>query len=580
MIEALKEVAFSGPKFTQDVIDGFALREYKTIVETLDENIASAVASVSDPHLKWHGVIAISPFEEFQSDLVTLSGTKKSDKSDMDISRSDVRKYICRFSYDGVIINKPLYLPVLGHDACERISGTRLFFMPVMTDAIVAGMYDHVFTKFYKAKLRTQDIVTLIKKNGFVQRVNLVFIKDIYKIRSFTNPLLKNMVTPLGLYPLARLGSKQAIEKYANGEHFEIWPDDEREHVDTEKYDVIESTGRQPQKIGKIIPDRHNIMIVIDKDASDYIKNIAYSIIYSFDIFPEIGKMVLNYLDTDNEIMAWKVLLGTMFSKERLSSEGILSSVDEHFDVLENYVDRVVHKMFLLMGLNINNIDDYFHDQLNRYEIYKADVLENKTTVMDKNLEVVYYMAYAIIEGFNRIMRDLDRQYRSSKNVGDGKIAEAAVFKALTAKHVRSKAIFKMNNSGSRILPAAPAISCNDNKLFTITTQQQLQARGVGVNQPHRNKGSKFPTSVRHLRGVDIIVGNIAKLQKDSPWPGFTRNPFSHTDALGRFIIPDDLKKSIEHTEEALSAVFVNEEEIEDELYSAMSVQELEDLSE
>ena len=526
--------------FNDDVAQGLAVKEVRLVAEFLDRILATSHKSVEHPEFKYLGYRKLNPFEEFNSEINKLDGTLKASSVPADTTISDVVRYRFTFSFEGELMTRDLFLPHIGLDSTMRISDVRYYVAPVLTDNIISPYKDHIFVKYFVDKIRVVSKEYSLLKNDIEITARIPYVENLYKLKAVTN-INFGAITPLALFTLVKYGLGN---KFGNSDVMIVDKGDLKDYKN-DNFIIYSSTGRQLPEMKLIEPVRHNWTIVIPANAGEYVRLLAVSILYAFDALPVLATQYADVRPSER-IEFFKVLLARIQFKDTFSASGMVPSLEEHLRVLDTYTDEVIREMFAMMGLDIKDFYDFIFNVIDNYSYYKKKGLSNDSTIEDKHIEILYYLVYDIIEGFNKCFSGINKQIKNGNGTYN------AVFKTLNGKAIRLKTIFQVVKSKKKALPITPAITSGDCKVRYITSAE-IQERGLGAKEGSNTEASKFPTVIRQLRGMHLYYSMLLYLGKTAPTPLLRINLFARFKNK-KICPPEDLVDTIKEIDRILTS--------------------------
>jgi len=553
-----KKIMENCDKFSDTIINGFAKGQIDDVVEFLDGALQFAQSSVRDDKFSYVGYKILTPEEEFETEIKTRDGNPKSGRIDTDTTISDVRRIKLTFDYGGRPFWIDIYLPIVGTDGTMTISDTKYVLMPVLTDKIISAHKDHIFLKLYKHKIRfysTPYLYTMLrpdKDEPILERMLIPYGQKLYGIKDIRDPHRFGVDTPIAIYLLAKYTLSGVNKRY--GTNVRIIKNGDIEKYRKDGFVIYSSTGKQLRDMKMIVVDRHEYSIAMSTTCA-FSKHLATAILFAFDAIPSI---TFQYEDS---LIYWKYTLGQMIFKLNISADGLPVAIREHIHSLDTYVDDSNRIELSEMGYSINkdfNFYDLIHLILSEHDKLTVIGMSGSASVLDKSLNVLYYVMYDIISSFNKLFSDINNNIQ--KAVVEGRIFKYEDILALMKNNiVRTRAIFSISKGSSSILSLMLANTSGDNKILKITCLAEIQSRGMGVKRSS-NGGGKLPMDVAILKGTDIVYGSLLGLPKSFVTPLARLNCFANFNKMGRLIIPDDLKDFVDEIDADLKNIAIKED--------------------
>jgi len=558
-----KAVMDAQPSFSDVIIDGFSRKQVEHTAEFLDTVLKTSHKAVRDVKFEYVGYSIMSPEQEFETEITTYFGKPKSGKINCDVTMSSVRRVKYTFTYDGEPLWVDMYLPIINKDNTMTISNTKYVLMPVLTDKIISPQKDHVFIKFYRHKIREEDIVFNLMKMDKVDevpalhRVLIPYCPKLYGIRDIKDRLGFGAVTPLALYMLAKHTLSGVNKKFHSNIKVLNSDDPEISTLVKKGWTAYSSMGKQLPEMKMVISERHSKVVMAERTDS-FSETLATSILYMFDAMPDMEDQY------EDSVLFWKYALGLMTFKRNISSEGLMVSINDHLINLDTYVDSITRDDIRSMGYtNIDDTFDFFsfvHILIRDHKIFKKIGLSNSSTVLDKNLDILYYMMFDIISSFNTAFSELNKVFKDKEKKGQ-EITHKNVLDVMQSRSMRTRAIFNISKGKNSILPLILANNCCDNKVLKITSLVELQSRGNGVKKASNKGSSNLPAEATQLKAIDVYYGNNFHLPKSLASPLARLNPYPRFTNDGRIIVPDDLKAIIARVQKDLDNIAIKSDE-------------------
>jgi hypothetical protein len=302
-------------------------------------------------------------------------------------------------------------------------------------------------------------------------------------------------------------------------------------HNEIGKHHIYESANAKIRRLKSKKIEKHNYVVIVDARANDYIKILAASVIYIFDIFPQMAIEYNKVTDVDSDILFWKVIVGRCEFKDGLSSTGYVPAMVEFEAAMDRYVDAISSEECYAAGYKINDFWDFIYTSGKVFRKLKSDAISNKFDISEKHLEVNYYVLYKIIEGFNKAFADINKQVKAKS------ISWQSVNKILNGEKIRPMTILKIVQSSNKILSSLLVTSTSANRYFKVTCMMDIQERGTGVRAPSKNSSNIFPPTIQILRGGHMYVGSVFGLNKTAPSPLLRLNPNAKFGKKGEVLL-------------------------------------------
>ena len=543
----------STPKFTKQVVDGNAKDQLEFMPAYLDSIFRSSLKSLSPKvNLKYLGWRKCTPEEEFQKMVLT-----DNTKSQYDIASSDIYLVEYTFEFEGRQFSRYIYLPYANDANLIHISGTKYHIVPVLSDTVISPSHKELFVRLLKNKLIFKSHLRNFVKDGRKEPAHVVYTNIIENNKGTKEPADK-MLTSLAVYILGKYGFKESIRKYANRDDVIVTDQDVTNLRDT--YHVYESTKSKPKQLRGLGYLGHNLKILVPKDNPPnlFLENFIYGIIYTMDILPDDAIDCVNVINSgklNDEILFWRLTLGKISYKATTSIMTMRDNIQEHYDTLEGYMDNLIQDKLAEKGVEIDNFFSLLALILGNFNTWLINSKEFNYDLSNRYIDVLYYLAYDIILGFNKVIIGINKRASKKDTVSLEEIQK------LFGLELTSKKIFGLVKSSATNITMMLADSVGDIKYPKITSTLEDQSRGNGVR---RGSKTQFPESTKTLKGQDLVLGSLLFLTKVAPSPRFKVNMFFNYDPkTGRPLIPEDIDNTVKKLDTLLRGKQVDIGDIE-----------------
>ena len=543
----------STPKFTKQVVDGNAKDQLEFMPAYLDSIFRSSLKSLSPKvNLKYLGWRKCTPEEEFQKMVLT-----DNTKSQYDIASSDIYLVEYTFEFEGRQFSRYIYLPYANDANLIHISGTKYHIVPVLSDTVISPSHKELFVRLLKNKLIFKSHLRNFVKDGRKEPAHVVYTNIIENNKGTKEPADK-MLTSLAVYILGKYGFKESIRKYANRDDVIVTDQDVTNLRDT--YHVYESTKSKPKQLRGLGYLGHNLKILVPKDNPPnlFLENFIYGIIYTMDILPDDAIDCVNVINSgklNDEILFWRLTLGKISYKATTSIMTMRDNIQEHYDTLEGYMDNLIQDKLAEKGVEIDNFFSLLALILGNFNTWLINSKEFNSDLSNRYIDFLYYLAYDIILGFNKVIIGINKRASKKDTVSLEEIQK------LFGLELTSKKIFGLVKSSATNITMMLADSVGDIKYPKITSTLEDQSRGNGVR---RGSKTQFPESTKTLKGQDLVLGSLLFLTKVAPSPRFKVNMFFNYDPkTGRPLIPEDIDNTVKKLDTLLRGKQVDIGDIE-----------------
>lgn len=404
----------TSPKFNRKVVDGSASDVLSQVPEFLDDIFRSSMKSLSPSvDMTYIGYRRLTPREEF-----TKMIANENNKTIFDLAASDLYMVEYVFEHEGVQIKRHLYLPFTGPGNLIHISNTIYSIVPVLSDTVISPSYSEVFVRLLKDKLIFSSSTRNYIVNGEKQPGQVIHTKIVKVNRTQLTDNIGKPVTAISLYILGECGLREAMAKYAGTDKFIITNDNVDHLRDT--YNVYESTKVKPRSLKEYGYKGHDLKILIDKTVtiSPFLENFIFGIIYTLDILPEQAEDCVNVFNSHNlhdEKMFWRIILGRVVYQNSYSIDRIVSDMEEHFDTLQGYLDNLVKAKLKENNIRVETFFDLLAVIMDNYNVWLINSKEYNSDISNRYIDILYYILYDIIVGFNRVILSINKRVTKKK---------------------------------------------------------------------------------------------------------------------------------------------------------------------
>lgn len=545
------------PKISEKVTNGIAKQVLKLSCNYLDDIFKGSIKSLSpNVDFKYIGYRKLTPEEEYYNIILS-----EQNKGGYDIAKSDLYPIELVFEYENIPIKKYIYLPYADNANIITISNTNYFISPVLSDTVISPNDREVFVRLLKDKLifKSMDYNFIVNKEKI--HANIVYsyiLKTNYK--QLTDNIGK-VYCGIALYLLAKYGFKETINRYLG---IDLVTDNTTiilvtEDIEYNNYNIIESTKVKPRYLKNNNYQGHDLKIGIRKDIeiTPLLENIIYTIIYTMDIFPrKVDEYLELYYESDieNELIFWRILIGRISYMDSYNQTRIYVDMKEHFNMLEGYLDNLIKNKLTEANIYVNNFFDLLSVILSNYGEWLLKSKEYNSNLSNRYIDILYYILYDIIIGFNKVILSINKRATKSKKI------ELKEINKILSIELSSKKIYSIVKSSQQNLCINLADTTTDLIYPKITAILEDQSRGIGVK-----KGSKtqFPFNTRTIKADDIFLGSMLYMSKAAPSPRFRANIFMDYDTYsGKINIDEDTKRKLDKLDKLLTGQ-VKEDDIE-----------------
>jgi len=537
------------PKMNPNIMKGINRQWMDNAPHYIDQHIRNLMKNTT-PDLEYIGFRMMTP-EEQHKKMVTNAG-------ELDISKNNLALWEFEFLFQGQPIdyNFNIFLLYLDQGDKAYLSNTLYHFMPILSTGIITPYPNRIFILISKDKFFMERFLYTVDVDGIDYPLDINYSNGLNKKLGRDKPI----ITPILMYPLAKLGLKGFVDRYLEGKHFEIIDLTEPFEYDKEKYSLIKSVPALPPRF-KGQYEKHNLGILVEKNDRLSLL-LATTLIYLFDYTPTIARQLKDIYGEVKETEYYQtaliklmfhgvsVDLTTMDTKLRIT----LSNYDIYMD------DWVKSKLD-----SVNFSADTFYDFLVKCSLAYNDLTTNSQKYMsdinNRHLDILYNIHYDILENINMLFLILNNNYMQDSGNGLTLPVVKKHFRPTNGKGSVSRNLIKQiigGRNGSAL--ALEVVNKSNDDLFSgLTGNIQLRERGDGTKKATKRKSGKNGIVV--INPTDPMVGSAVALSKSYTSPLLTINPFVNIDLhTGKFLLTErDLE-----TVEMLKTMF--EEKIEEDV--------------
>lgn len=517
------------PKINPIIANGLAVEHLKHIEEYIDSVFRSAVVFFPEGFV-YNGCRRCTPDEEWAH-----TANKKGAAAVFDVAKSDVYMMEYMFSYKGdKVPSRYIYLPYVTKGGIFYLGGSKFIISPVLADKVISiGMTD-VFVRLLKARLTFYRSPYYYIANDKRENVQVAWAK-IYNKKTVVGVSSAAAVKgdhTLVHYLLCKYGFTETFKTFAG-----VIPIIGGDEIDESKYPpnewvIIKSTQLKPKKLRRAIYEPTNVRLAIPIDNyTPAVKNFVAGFYYVLDHFPE--RVNIQYVD---DVRMWQILLGLMIWNDNVSEGKIHSDIMDHFASLDEYVDVLVTDKFKEIGYNITNVYQIFSLIINKFDEWSLTSNDSVNTMYDKELSILYYVCYDIIEAIFKLYfklksaakRDLD-----VKKIND-----------LMSEFLKPGLIYRLNHDHGEITTTS---SSGDNMFFKITSLLVPQSKTSKRGSAKSRAAIKDPAKWFHASIAE--VGAVAAIPKSEPTGRSRVSPFLQISHTGLVLRNEENRKLLDNVQ-------------------------------
>lgn len=538
--QLVKFIGDSSPDLNMDLALGLPRIHMKNSLAYIRKVIESA-AKGFPPELQFDGIRVASPEEDYFASLKSrpkhrkakkATGIKSSGAKTFDVSRTDFYLVFLNFSYIDQetgerkpFEERPIFLPFLGEAGSLFISDTKWFISPVLADRVISIGPDHIFVRLLRDRLTFSREFYEVKVNGEPKRFDLVCSRIYHssskdKEKSPTN----SAKTTMAHYLFCKYGFKGAMEKYAGCTP--VVGEDLYDRLDPNEWNIYTSMGIPPAALARRASTAASwfspkIQVAVRKSETNAMSQaLVTGLFYVASYFP--SQIVPQYVDSPD---GWIAPLGYMLFSEKNSRGRIEETVKKHLASLDDYADPIVIAEMLSIGIEIENIYDFFAVIASKFSTWLANGQDKVASMYDKELSVLYFVLFDVItaifnlhftlRGSNKkvlSMADIDKAMKENLKPG--------ICYQISKKHGEASSI---SYSGDNMAFKATA---------TLTPQTNTSKQGKKSND---RAAAHDPSKRLHPSVAEVAA--MTCMNKSDPSGRSRMNHYMLLDPSKRFIV-------------------------------------------
>lgn len=516
------------PKFNEDVVNGLATIYLSKSEDYLHNKVWRSAAMSFPPGLEYVGYSRCSYQEEF--DIITkVSNNKRV----FDLASSDIYLVKYHFKYLGEDL-PPVYIYLLfaGEGGITHLGGVKYHITPVLSDKVISPGHNTVFVRLLRDKMLFKSVHHTFIVNDVRETVKVVWSRIHRKGKKARNVgTTTNSLTCCVHYLLAKYGFNETFSRYVGMVPVIGTNDITPEKYPYDKWIICESTQVKPKTFKGNFYEPTNIKIAIPKE---YWNNTSKALIIGFfyvvDHFP--NRIKVDYV---NDTSLWMILLGHIIWSGVYGENKLYTSVLEHFNSLESYIDTVVAEKLKHTPYKIDN----FYDLLNTITSnYSELILRTSTTISSvpslygKNLEVLYYVLYDITSSIFNLTFNLGNlaSRKDTRNPNDP-LRKKDITDAFN-RCIKPRKIFGLRKNN---LILEPVSYSGDNMFPKITSKLSEQE-----SLPNSTGTSRLTVGPdKHIEKSMVEATSVLFISKTNPACTGRINPFINLDISTGTIIPN-----------------------------------------
>ena len=519
------------PRFTETVVDGWAIHEMKHVERHVDR-IFHAAAGDFPPELKYLGYERCTPYEEFAE--ITR---KQSNQAAHELARKDLYLVKYRFSFAGEELEpRFIYLPFVSEAGTIVLNGSEFAIAPVLADKVMSVSPDEIFIPINRAKLRFRQAMHSFDANGQSQTVFVIWA-EIYNrkpaVVSLANKSPVRGKTTLAHYLFAKYGLRQTFMMFADANivvgneqtiNSTLYPPD--------KWVICASKQIQPHGVKGRFYIASDLRVAVPVDRFNFTTaSMIGSLFYVVDRFPQ--RVLPEFIGQDGEDRLWKTLMGQFLFGMHVNEGKLVDDIEAHLRSLDTYLDTEARS-----DLHNANIlcDDLYQLLMYIIENYSSKVTKANQTVSsmyDKHLMVRRYVLKDLASAINLCMYKV-KSFRSRPRPIDKNNVLTILRTTL-----KMSLVMGMNRGHNEISSVSVP---GDNKYFKVTSRIVPQEESSGP----RSKGETANSAGLLLHVSIAEIGCYSHMSKSGPTGRDKVNPFVRVSSDGMVLRNPDTIEALD----------------------------------
>lgn len=504
--------------------------------------VIESAAKGFPPELEFNEIRIADPIEDYYASLKgrpkyrkakSQAKSKPSGSKTFDVSRTDFFLTFLHFTYIDQITGerkpfdpRPVFLPFLDQGSSLYISDTRWYISPVLADRVISIDTAHIFVRLLQDRLTFSRDYYDVKVNGEPKRMDLVHSRVYHrskdKDKSPTNPAR----TTMAHYLFCKHGFTGAMQKYAGctpvvGEELE-------KQLSTDEWNIYSTIGTPPKSMTGRGAAAMNwfspkIQVAVRKSETNPTSQaLVAGLFYVASYFPH--QITPEYVDRPE---GWIAPLGYMLFSENNNRGEIEKTVYKHLASLDDYADPIVIASMHSIGIDIENIYDFFAIIAAKFSVWFANGQGKVASMYDKELTTLYFVLFDVIKAIFNLKFELKGSNKKNPTMAD-------IEKAMK-EHLRPGICYdiaKSDNHGE-----ATTISYSgDNMAFkaTATLTPQTNTSKQGKKSNDRSAGND-PSKYLHPSVAEVAA--MTCMNKSDPSGRSRINHYMLLDETKRFIV-------------------------------------------
>jgi hypothetical protein len=488
--------------------EGLASHHMQYAEKFVDDVLRSAAKGFPDG-LTYTGYSRCTPSEEYAQAIRRRNSRRgrssKQNKRTFETARSDVYLMKYHFRWQGVDLPVAyMYLPFVGKASSITLSGSRFHIAPTMADRVLSIGKDNIFMRLLRDKLtfhRLPHAYLADERTEVVQIVHGLIHHKGKTERSSKKTV--NAVTCMTHYLMCKYGFTETFKRFANCTPVvgnDLSPSDYPE----DQWVICRSTEKRPKGISRapsrLLYEAPKIRIAIRRDQyTPMVKALLAGFFYVVDHFPQ--QMPVEYIDSQRQ---WMMLLAHILFSGNLNAGRLYDSVANHMESLDDYVDNVIREHARDIGINIQDIYEFFAIIIENFNEWLRDGADKINSMYDKELSVLYFV-------FADVIKAIFKFYFAIKAASKKGLTPDEISK-ITKTHLRMGTVFSLNNGHKEVTTSSYS---GDNMATKITCMLEQQSGSDRRGKGNDRAAIGDPSKKLHISVAEI--GAYSGMPKSDP---------------------------------------------------------------
>lgn len=494
------------PKLNPTLAHGVAIEHVNGTTNGYTRNVEHYIDQIMHsafdnflPGFDYLGYRRISPLEEYRE----VTKKRNSSKATIDVARHDAYMVEYKFRYEGVMINKYLYLPFIGDAGTIYISGSRFVISPILSDRVISVGLNNAFVRLLKAKLTFNRLPHFYLANDVRENVQVAW-SEIYNDKAASTARVKKTVNgscTLAHYLFCKYGFTETFKRFGACEPVvgtvqSITED----RYPRDQWVICRSSGVKPKGYGRNFYEATEVVVAVRiEEHTPMVKNLLGGFFYCTDHFP--SRIRPEYVDSTR---LWMILLGHLIWSGNVGEGKLYNDVADHIASLDEYIDNLLTVNLKNIGYDCPDFYTLLAVIIRDFNDWLLTSDDRVNTMYNKELSVLYYVCYDITSAIFKLYFKLKAAQKKQLN-------EKKIVKIMTTI-LKPGLIFRLSKDHGEV---STTTASGDNKALKITTILVPQSSSSRTRAKKDKKAISAPEN--RLHGSVAEVGGYANLPKSDP---------------------------------------------------------------